>query len=197
MLKQKLITAAFLGLALGMTEPEAKRVGGGRTSGATRPAATKPAPKDDKATQKMEEPATGSASINIRVPRVTPQTSGQSPAQTGPVLVPAAAATAAAVAATAATAAAAPELDAEARRKQNEERLARAAEEEARRRAIEEKRAAAIAAYEQEEEQRQNQRLKEKQARDAQRAKAVHESQCQFKPVMSDDDMARCRSVYK
>jgi hypothetical protein len=78
---------------------------------------------------------------------------------------------------------------AEARRKENEEKLARAVAEE-------EKRIAAIKAHEQEQAERQKQLAKEKEARDAVRARAVYESQCQFKSVMTDEEIARCRSVH-
>jgi hypothetical protein len=78
---------------------------------------------------------------------------------------------------------------AEARRKENEEKLARAVAEE-------EKRLAAIKAHEQEQAERQKQLAKEKEARDAVRARAVYESQCQFKSVMTDEEIARCRSVH-
>jgi hypothetical protein len=106
-----------------------------------------------------------------------PAARAQSPAQN-----PAPAATPAAVAAAAESA--------EARRKENEEKLARAV-------ADEEKRAAAIRAYEQEQAERQKQLAKEKEARDALRARAVYESQCQFKAVMTDEEIDRCRSVYR
>jgi hypothetical protein len=82
-------------------------------------------------------------------------------------------------------------------RRRNEEKLLRAAEEEEKRRALDAKRAAAIAAYEQEQADRQKQLLKERQARDAQRAKVARESECQFKPVMTEDDITKCRSIYK
>jgi hypothetical protein len=72
-----------------------------------------------------------------------------------------------------------------------------AAEEQDQRRAIEEARAAAIAAYAQEVAERQKRLAREKAERDAQRARLAHESQCQFKPVMTEDDIARCRAIYK
>src|SRR3954453_21621591 len=78
----------------------------------------------------------------------------------------------------------------QARMKEAEEKLARAAEEE-------EKRAAVLKAYEEEQAERQKQLAKEKEERDALRARAAYESQCQFKSVMSDEDIARCRSIHK
>jgi hypothetical protein len=80
--------------------------------------------------------------------------------------------------------------DVEARRKENDEKLARAAAEE-------EKRLAAIKVYEREQAEREKQFAREKAERDAQRARAALESQCQFKPVMTDEDIARCRALYR
>jgi hypothetical protein len=107
-----------------------------------------------------------------------PAAEAQSPAQkAAPAAIPAAAA-------------AATDAASEARRIENDQKLARAAAEE-------ERRAAAIRAYEQEQAEQQKRLAREKEARDAQRARAVHEGQCQFKPVMTDEDIARCRAVYK
>jgi hypothetical protein len=78
----------------------------------------------------------------------------------------------------------------QARMKEAEDKLARAAEEEA-------KRAAVLKAYEEEQAERQKQLAKEKQERDALRARAAYEAQCQFKSVMSDEDIARCRSIHR
>ena len=85
---------------------------------------------------------------------------------------------------------AAQDADAEARRRQNEEKLARAAAEE-------EKRIAALKAFEQEQAEREKQLAREKQALEAKRAAPPETIQCQFKAVMSDDDIARCRAVYR
>ena len=85
---------------------------------------------------------------------------------------------------------AAPDADVQARIKENEEKLARAAAEEA-------KRAAVIKAYEEEQAERMKQLAREKEERDARRARAVYESQCQFKSVMSDEDIARCKAVHR
>jgi hypothetical protein len=90
----------------------------------------------------------------------------------------------------AATPVAAPDAATQARLKEAEDKLARAAEEE-------EKRAAVLKAYEEEQAERQKQLAKEKEERDARRARAAYESQCQFKPVMTDEDIARCRSIHK
>jgi len=86
--------------------------------------------------------------------------------------------------------AAVPDAATQARLKEAEDKLARAAEEE-------EKRAAVLKAYEEEQAERQKQLAKEKEERDALRARAAYESQCQFKSVMSDEDIARCRSIHK
>jgi hypothetical protein len=80
--------------------------------------------------------------------------------------------------------------EAEARRIENDQKLARAA-------AQEEKRLAAVKAYEREQAELEKRLAREKQERDAVRARAVAESQCQFKPVMSDEDIARCRAIYR
>lgn len=63
--------------------------------------------------------------------------------------------------------------------------------------AMPDKQAAIIEAYEREQAERRMRLAREKQAREAQRARAAYESQCQFKPVMSDEDLARCRTVYR
>jgi len=88
------------------------------------------------------------------------------------------------------TAAAVPDAATQARLKEAEDKLARAAEEE-------EKRAAVLKAYEEEQAERQKQLAREKEERDARRARAAYEAQCQFKSVMSDEDIARCRSIHK
>ena len=85
---------------------------------------------------------------------------------------------------------AAPDAATLARMKEAEDKLARAAEEEA-------KRAAVLKAYEEEQAERQKQLAKEKEERDARRARTAYEAQCQFKPVMSDEDIARCRSIHR
>jgi hypothetical protein len=93
-------------------------------------------------------------------------------------------------AAPAAVPVAAPDAATQARLKEAEDKLARAAEEEA-------KRAAVLKAYEEEQAERQKQLAKEKEERDARRARTAYEAQCQFKPVMSDEDIARCRSIHR
>ena len=90
----------------------------------------------------------------------------------------------------AATPVAAQDAAAEARRMENEQKLARAALEE-------EKRVAAIKAFEQEQAEREKQVARDKQVRELQRAAQEHEAQCQFKAVMSDEDIARCRPLYR
>jgi predicted dinucleotide-binding enzyme len=80
--------------------------------------------------------------------------------------------------------------DVAARIRENEEKLARAAAEEA-------KRAAVIKAYEDEQAERLKQLAREKEERDARRARAAYEASCQFKSVMSDDDIARCKAVHR
>jgi hypothetical protein len=78
----------------------------------------------------------------------------------------------------------------QARMKEAEEKLARAAEEE-------QKRGAVLKAYEEEQAERQKQLAREKEERDARRARAAYEAQCQFKSVMTDEDIARCRSIHR
>jgi len=87
---------------------------------------------------------------------------------------------------------AAPPVDAatQARMNEAEDKLKRAAEEE-------EKRAAVLKAYEEEQAERQKQLAREKEERDARRARTAYEAQCQFKPVMTDEDIARCRSIHR
>jgi hypothetical protein len=99
-------------------------------------------------------------------------------------------ATPASTAKTVPPATAAPDADVQARIKENEEKLARAAAEEA-------KRLAVIKAYEDEQAERMKQLAREKEERDARRARAAYESQCQFKSVMSDEDIARCKAVHR
>ena len=74
----------------------------------------------------------------------------------------------------------------EARRMQNEEKLARAALEE-------QKRLAALKALEQERAEREKQIEREQQERALLRTAHENEVLCQFKAVMSDEDIARCR----
>jgi len=90
----------------------------------------------------------------------------------------------------AATSPAAVDAATQARMKEAEDKLARAAEEE-------EKRAAVLKAYEEEQAARQKQLAREKEERDALRARTAYEAQCQFKSVMSDEDIARCRSIHR
>jgi hypothetical protein len=97
---------------------------------------------------------------------------------------------AAPAAAPAATPAAATDAATQARMKEAEDKLARAAVEE-------EKRAAVLKAYAEEQAERQKQLAQEKEERDARRARAAYEAQCQFKPVMTDEDIARCRSIHR
>jgi uncharacterized protein YaiL (DUF2058 family) len=85
---------------------------------------------------------------------------------------------------------AAQDATAEARRMEGEEKLARAALEE-------DKRIAAIKAFEQEQAEREKQLARDKQLREMQRAALEHEAQCQFKAVMSDEDIARCRPLHR
>jgi hypothetical protein len=190
MLKQKeLLIAALLALALGVPEAEAKRLGGGRSSGASHPAATKSTAKEEKPAKKTEGPESSEPAINVRLNR------GSSSGQPANNVAPAGSGTATAVvpaaaAAGAVSAVASPAADLEAQRKENQAKLARAAAEEA-------KRARIIKAYEEEQAERERQLAREKQERDARRARAAHESQCQFKPVMSDEDIERCRAIYK
>ena len=80
--------------------------------------------------------------------------------------------------------------DVAARIKENEDKLARAAAEEA-------KRAAVIKAYEDEQDARLRQLAREKEERDARRARAAYEAGCQFTSVMSDDDIARCKAIHR
>lgn len=181
----------MMGFAFAVTDVEAKRVGGGKTSGASRPAATAAKP-----TPKVDEPD-ASASSSIRVPRVRVSSrSSSSSASSAAAAQPASGAVpAAAAGAAAGSAMAAPDPDAQ--RRQNEERLLRAAEEEEKRRALEDKRSAAIAAYEKEQQETRARDAKLTQEKEAHRQKLVRESRCQFKPVMTDDDIARCNAIYR
>ena len=90
----------------------------------------------------------------------------------------------------AATPGAATDAATQARMKEAEDKLARAAEEE-------EKRAAVLKAYEEERAEREKQLAKEKEERDVRRARTAYEAQCQFKSVMTDEDIARCRSIHR
>ena len=57
-------------------------------------------------------------------------------------------------------------------------------------------RAAALLSWDREQAQMQERMLKETQAREAlRRAKRGNRGDCQFKPVMSDDEMAKCRAA--
>jgi hypothetical protein len=85
---------------------------------------------------------------------------------------------------------AAQDADAEARRRENEQKLARAAAEE-------DKRIAALKAFEQEQAEREKQLAREKQALEAKRANPPDTTPCHYKAVMSDEDIARCRAVYR
>ena len=93
-------------------------------------------------------------------------------------------------AASAVTPLAAQDADSQARRKQNEETLARAAAEE-------EKRLAALKVFEDAQAEREKQMARDKQAAETRRAPLPELVECHFKPVMSDDDIARCRAVYR
>jgi hypothetical protein len=167
MLKQ--ITIVAIALAVTTFEVEAKRVGGSRSSGAQRPATVKQVPKE----QNNHKDEDAKASFSIRAPRM--QVS--SPATAMPSHAPAA--------------------DPDAVRRQSEQMLLRAAEEDEKRRELEEKRAEAIAAYEKEQAEERRRLARAAQEREAHRLKLVRESRCQFKPVMTDDDIARCREVYR
>jgi hypothetical protein len=205
MLKQTIITGLIVGLSVTMTDIEAKRVGGGRSSGASRPAASNAAkkPVDDKASKKTaDEPDTGSSASSTSIrPRVTINKES-SPSQPAGAGAPATAAMGAAAGGEIGKPAwtpppAAGPADADELRRRNEEKLLRAAEEEEKRRQHELKRAAALAAYEREQEERRKSADREKQERAALRAKHAQQAQCQFKPVMSDDDIAKCRAIYR
>jgi hypothetical protein len=80
--------------------------------------------------------------------------------------------------------------DAEVRRKQNEETLARAAAEE-------EKRLAALKVFEEAQAEREKELARERRAAEAKRAAPLEVVECHFKAVMSDEDLARCRAVYR
>jgi hypothetical protein len=70
--------------------------------------------------------------------------------------------------------------------------LAKAAAEEEQRRAMEQK----IAAETLDEERGKAEREKQLAQREAQLAREAREAQCQFKAVMSDADIARCRAAF-
>lgn len=97
----------------------------------------------------------------------------------------------AALAAMSATApVAAQDKGAEARQMENEQKLARAAAEE-------EKRAAALKVFEEAQAEREKQAAHDRQAAEAKRNPLPQVVECQFKSVMSDEDIARCRAVYR
>mgnify|MGYP001205394490 CR=1 FL=1 len=85
---------------------------------------------------------------------------------------------------------AAQDANAELRRKQNEETLARAA-------AGEEKRLAALKVFEEAQAERERELARERRAAEAKRAAPTELVECHFKAVMSDEDLARCRAVYR
>jgi len=85
---------------------------------------------------------------------------------------------------------AAQDTGAEARQMENEQKLARAAAEE-------EKRAAALKVFEEAQAEREKQAARERQAAEAKRNPLPQVVECQFKSVMSDEDIARCRAVYR
>ena len=98
---------------------------------------------------------------------------------------------AAALAAMSATApAAAQDKDVEARRIENEQKIARA-------QAEEEKRTAALKVFEEAQAEREKQAARDRQAAEAKRNPLPQVVECQFKSVMSDEDIARCRAVYR
>jgi hypothetical protein len=89
------------------------------------------------------------------------------------------------------------QADPDAVRRENEQKLLRAAQEDDRRRELEEKRAEAVATYEKEQAEERRRQAKTTKEREAHRLRLVRETRCQFKPVMTDDDIARCREVYR
>jgi hypothetical protein len=195
--------AAFL-LTLA-AESDAKRVGGGKTVGANKPSSVSKAKKPDETP--ANETAAQSRSMNI-TPRIS--TSSGSPAQPQRSAVPAAAVGAAAgVAAGTLAGTAAASADSDARKRQEEATRKRQQElaalqqrfdEEVKLRKAEDERmkaeaaAKAAEAARKKQEQREAQRLAALESeKKAKRERAERDAQCQIKPVMSDDEIAKCR----
>ena len=82
-------------------------------------------------------------------------------------------------------------------RRRNEERLRNATEQEEKRKAEEEKRTAALAEAQRSAAEEKRRLAKLEQEKKAKLEKEQRERQCVFKPVMSDEEIAKCRTAYR
>jgi hypothetical protein len=184
--KSLFLAAALLGFLIVATDSEARRIGGGRSSGASRTVA-KPEAKN----KGEKEEQTAGSSIKIRVrsedSRNASGTPGQGQAMAA-VQQPSGSTVPVAAAATAA-------VDEEERRRHNEDNLRRASEFEQKREAEKEKRAAAIAAWEQHQAEQRRREEQERAERSAKNRVRDTAGGCVYKAVMSDEDLARCRTA--
>ena len=184
------VTALMLVAALAWAaESEAKRVGGGRTSGTSRDAA-KPKQKteDVKETKESSGP-----SVRVRVNQSS--LSSSQPLGVMRTAVPQPGSSVAAPAVAGAAAGSAAGLSEEELRRRNEERLRQAAEKEEKERAQKEKREQALADWERRQAEERKRQEKAREEREAKARQAEQQAQCVFKPVMSDEDIAKCRQV--
>jgi Skp family chaperone for outer membrane proteins len=190
---------AAIFLAATAAESEAKRVGGGRTAGASKPASTASSAK--KPDDRPVESRSAGSGPTLRT------SSSPSSQQPQPSVAPAAAAGALAGTVAGSAVAAA---DPEARKQQDE--LARKRQEELaalqkrfddeaklRRMDAEQKRADEAARIADEARKREQQEAQKRAAlerdKEARRARAEREAQCQIRPVMTDEDIAKCRAL--
>ena len=184
-----IVTAIMMAAALAWAaQSQAKRVGGGKTSGATREAAKPNKPK----TKEEETKERSGPTIRVRTNDSPP--SGAQPAGLMRTAVPQPGGAALPVAAGVAAGSSAG-LDAEELQRRNEERLRRAGEEDEKKRAEKEKRDLALADWERRQAEERKRLDKEREERNAKAKLAEQQSQCVFKAVMTDDDIAKCRSV--
>ncbi len=203
--KTLLVAVATAFLVTLAAESDAKRVGGGKTVGTSKPSSVSKTKKSDETP--TDETATKSRSMNI-TPRIS--TPSGSPAQPQRSAIPAAAVGAAAGVAAGTLAGSAPaSADADANKRQEEATrkrlqelaaLQRRFDDEVKLRKLEDERMKAEAAAKATEaarkkrEQQEAQRLAALEGqKKAKRERAEREAQCQIKPVMSDDEIAKCR----
>jgi colicin import membrane protein len=183
------ITMAVLAtFAFTMHAEAAKRAGGGKDSGTERPAATSAKKKGD---EEVQTKRSSGPAISIN------RTSQGAPSQPSAVVPAVAGVAAGAALATAARSSATAPADAtEAARKQGEEKLKKAIEEEEKAKAAEAKRDAALAEREKQEAEERKRIARVEAEKKAKAEKEKREAACQFKPVMSDEDIANCRTAY-
>jgi len=189
MIKHGFTIVVLAGFGLAAVQAEAaKRAGSGRDSGTERPAATSAKKKgeEDVQTKRSSGP---SISFNRTSQGGQSQPSAVVPAVAG-------AAAGAAMATAARSSAAAPADTTEAARKQGEEKLKKAIEEEEKAKAAESKRDAALAEREKQDAEERKRIAKLEAEKKAKAEKEKREAACQFKPVMTDEDIANCRTAY-